>query len=90
VSLVLNPFILVPTIGLFVVALVTGRRWLFLVPILGWPIIFFLPYLIPPEPSDFAPWALLVEVVAGVVAVTIGLILHHAFVWMVRSRPGDS
>lgn len=35
-------FLLLPAVVLFALGLMTGIRWLFLVPILGWPLLFAL------------------------------------------------
>jgi hypothetical protein len=90
-SIIVQPPVLIPTIGFFVTALLLGRSWVLLLPVIGWPLFFlglnagWWGYGV----GDFWQFALILETVIGVAAVSIGLLLHRLLVARRSRRVGS-
>lgn len=73
--------VLVPTVILFVVALLVGKIWLLLLPVIGWPVAFLGLYMgwWGYGVGDGWQFMLLLWMFVGIVAVGLGLALRRLF-----------
>ena len=71
--------VLLTTIAFLVLGFVVGRSWMALLPLFVWAVYFLglNERWWGGPPGDFWPFALLLEVLAGTVAIVIGLLLRR-------------
>lgn len=71
--------IIIPTAALFLAAMLLGRIWLFIVPVIGWPVVFLglnLGWWGYGVGDGWQFW-MLMWILVGVAAVGLGLALHR-------------
>lgn len=79
--------VIIPTVALFLAALLLGRRWLLLVPLSGWPLVFLGLYMGWWGYGVGDGWQFMVVLWAlvGVAAVGLGLVLESTLPPALRS-----